>query len=215
MKNFIPEREKMVAIIKSRGITDAAILNAMLKVPRHLFVSKDLRECAYDDTALPISHCQTISQPYIVAYMMQEVNLTNKSRVLEIGTGSGYQTALLAEICREVFTIEIVEELAVTALKLLQKLGYKNIRSKIDDGREGWINTTAFDAIIVTAKTEKLPPALISQLAVSGKMIIPIQKSPDKQVLIKISKESEDNDYTSEELLNVRFVPLVSPSEIH
>ena len=209
MKNFVAERNSLVSILINEGIKKESVLKAILKVPRHLFVNNKLEKYAYDNTALPINHSQTISQPYIVAFMTQEAQLSHNSKVLEIGTGSGYQTAILAEICKEVFTIERIQELSNKACALLKKLGYKNIHFKLGDGHEGWETSAPFDAIIVTAKAESLPKALLQQLVVGGHIIIPLQKSIEKQTLVKITKLSQNEDYITEDLLDVRFAPMV------
>lgn len=203
------ERDQLVSALKNEGIKDDAVLKAILEVPRHVFIDKKLEKQAYDNTALPIGYAQTISQPFIVAFMTQQAQLNYNSKVLEIGTGSGYQAAILAEICKEVFTIEWIEQLSNNAAQLLKKLGYKNINFKVGDGKGGWGNAAPFDAIIVTAKAMKIPEALIQQLVVGGCMIIPLQKTSDKQVLVKITKKSDDNSYNIEELSDVRFVPLL------
>jgi len=208
-KKFFVERNRMVSIVRNEGVKEQAVLKAMLKVPRHLFVNKELEEYAYDNRPLPINNAQTISQPYIVAFMIQEAQLSCNSRVLEIGTGSGYQTAIIAEICKEVFTIEIIEQLANNAFMLLGKLGYKNIHFKLGDGREGWPAAAPFDAIIVTAKAESPPKALFNQLAINGRMIIPLQKTLDRQTLVKFTKKFKASECIIEDLLDVRFVPLV------
>lgn len=209
MNNHNIERNELVSALKNEGIKEDAVLKAVLKVPRHIFIDKKLEKQAYDNTALPIGYSQTISQPFIVAFMTQQAQLNYNSKVLEIGTGSGYQTAILAEICKEVFTIERIEQLSNEASELLKKLGYKSINFKIGDGKEGWGSMAPFDAIIVTARAQKIPETLIQQLAVGGRMIIPLQKTPNKQVLVKITKKSKNNSYNIEELLDVRFVPLV------
>ncbi len=209
MKNFTVERNRIVSVIRDEGIKEKSVLDAMLKVPRHFFVPKDLEEYAYDNRALPIGYSQTISQPYIVAFMTQEAQLNYNSRVLEIGTGSGYQTAILAEICKEVFTIEIIEQLSNNAFTLLKKLGYHNVHFKVGNGHDGWLTAAPFDAIIVTAKAESLPKTLLHQLVIGGRMIIPLQKTVDEQVLVKITKRTQSDDYSIEDLLDVRFVPMV------
>ncbi len=208
IKNLTDKRKMLVSALNVEGINNQAVLKAIRKIPRHEFVDKELEEYAYDNRPLPIKHDQTISQPYIVAYMVQAANLNSNSRVLEIGTGSGYMTAILAEICREVFTIEIREELARDATSLLKTFGYKNISFKIGDGNEGWPEAAPFDAIIASATAKKIPPALIQQLTIGGTMIIPLLKATGEQVLTQIIKVSHDN-YNSIDLLDVRFVPMV------
>lgn len=209
-KNFYHDRIQMVDLLKRYGISDQNVLNAMLKVKRHLFVSDDMRKYAYMDSSLKIDCGQTISQPYIVAFMTEAAALNKKSKVLEIGTGSGYQTAILAEICHEVCTVEIVGELSHSASTLLGQLGYSNIEFKISDGHEGWEEKGKFDAIIITAAAKELPKKLLEQLAVGGKMIVPIDEiTAANQILMKITKTSEHNEYTCEELLDVMFVPMI------
>ncbi len=206
-KNFSQKREKMVeSQIKNRGVKDPRILEAMKKVPRHRFVSREMIPYAYSDEPLSIGQGQTISQPYIVAYMTEILQLTGKERVLEIGTGSGYQAAILAEIVKEVYTIEILEELSLKAQKILRQLGYKNIYFKIGDGTLGWPEHAPYDGIIVTAAPSKIPEALQEQLRISGRMIIPVGSTFQELVLIFRGKKK----FKRKKLLPVRFVPLIS-----
>jgi len=160
--------------IKGRGITDPAVIRAISRVPRHLFVPEKYRDAAYSDQPLPIGYRQTISQPYIVAYMTENLQLSDQDRVLEIGTGSGYQTAVLAEIAKKVFTVEIIPGLAHRARQLFAALKYKNIVCRIGDGNSGWPEEALFDAIIVTAAAPEVPPPLIAQLKIGGRLIIPV-----------------------------------------
>lgn len=206
---FLHERKTMVSTIKKYGVKDEKVLSALLKVPRHLFVENERAQYAYADHPLPIGYAQTISQPYIVAFMTEAAQLDHTSRVLEIGTGSGYQAAILGEICNQVFTIEVIKELADRASRLLASLGYTNIQAKIGNGYEGWTKESNFDAIIVTAAAQILPEALLHQLSVGGRMIIPLQNEIGGQNLVKIIKTSHNNDYESELLLDVIFVPMV------
>lgn len=204
---FIQKRKKMVAEqIKARGITDKQVLGAMEKVRRHLFVVPELSNLAYEDTPLPIGHNQTISQPYIVAYMTQAAGLKPGERVLEIGTGSGYQAAILAEIVKEVYTIEILKPLADSAGERLKGLGYKNIFVKWGDGYKGWPEYAPFDAIIVTAAPDEIPQELLKQLKVGGRMVIPIG-SVFQELYLVVRTES---GIEKKNLLPVRFVPMVS-----
>jgi protein-L-isoaspartate(D-aspartate) O-methyltransferase len=205
-RNFAKERERMVRTqLASRGIKDQKVLDAMRKVPRHLFVPESMLSNAYCDEPLPIGEGQTISQPYIVAYMTEALSLKREDRVLEIGTGSGYQTAILAEIAQRVFTVELVKTLSHRAQKVLKKLHYTNIQFKIGDGTFGWEEHFPFDAIIVTAAPDKVPHYLEEQLKKGGKMIIPVGEAIQELVLI-IRGEKK---FKRKNLLPVRFVPLV------
>jgi len=205
-------REQMVVLLKEEGIKDENVLAVMLKVPRHAFVKSGVEEEAYVNTALPIDCSQTISQPYIVAFMTEAAQLNSNSKVLEIGTGSGYQAAILGEICKEVFTVEIIEELANKAANLLEKLSYRNVYVKFSNGYKGWPEKAPFDAIIVTAASKTLPIELVEQLSIGGRMIIPLESEAGRQILVRVIKTSQDNDYRLEDLLDVRFVPMVSSS---
>jgi protein-L-isoaspartate(D-aspartate) O-methyltransferase len=200
-------RERMVETqIKARGIKDERVLKAMLKVPRHLFVDEALKDQAYGDFPLPIGEGQTISQPYIVALMTEALELKGNERVLEIGTGSGYQTAILAELALWVYTIERFLTLLERAKKVLNELGYKNISFKLDDGTLGWKEAAPFDAIIVTAASPDIPPPLVEQLAEGGRMVIPIGDE-FSQTLIKGVKKGRK--LHTKALEPVRFVKLV------
>lgn len=182
----------------------------MRAVPRERFVSKAQRTRAREDTALPIEHAQTISQPSLVAYMTDALEMSAASRVLEIGTGSGYQTAILAEIAAEVFTIERIADLGATARLRLAECGYRNIRFRVGDGARGWPEAGPFDAIIVTAAPGRLPPALVEQLSRGGRLVVPVgSMSHDDQVLICLRKD-RDGVVSQRELGAVRFVPLIS-----
>lgn len=193
--------------IKRRGISDEATLKAILTIPRHQFVPQKYIEDAYGDHPLPIGEGQTISQPYIVALMTEQLKLKPSDKVLEIGTGSGYQAAVLSQICEEVYTIEIIPFLGEEAKKRLKDLGYDNIVVKIGDGYYGWEKHTSFDAIIVTAAATHIPPPLIKQLKVGGRMVIPIGGVFQVQRLMFIEKK-EDGKLISKNLIPVRFVPL-------
>jgi len=199
-------REKMVRDqIVSRGISDQLTLKAMQKVPRHLFVPAEYVSRAYNDSPLPIGHGQTISQPFIVAYMTEVVKPTSHKEALEIGTGSGYQAAVLAEIVKEVYSIEIVPELAKESAALLGKLGYENISCKYGDGYQGWKEHAPFDIIVVTAAAPEIPQPLIDQLAENGRLVIPVGPPSSIQELILVEKK---NGKTVEKRLTlVRFVP--------
>jgi protein-L-isoaspartate(D-aspartate) O-methyltransferase len=191
--------------IEKRGIKDSATLAAMRKVRRHLFVPSNAMEYAYDDRPLPIGYGQTISQPYIVAYMTEVLKLKPGARVLEIGTGSGYQAAVLAEIVKEVYTIEIVDALSKEASNRLSKLNYKNVQVKTADGYHGWKDKAPFDAIIVTAAAEHIPPPLLEQLKDSCRMIIPVGSPFMTQQLMLIEKINGKTRTKS--MMPVRFVP--------
>jgi protein-L-isoaspartate(D-aspartate) O-methyltransferase len=199
-------RARMVETqIRARGVTDPRVIEAMRKVPRHLFVPPGLGDRAYDDTPLPIGHDQTISQPYIVAYMTEVLELAPTHRVLEIGTGSGYQAAVLAELVKEVYTIEIVEPLARSATRVLAELGYRNVHVRSGNGYLGWPEAAPFDRVIVTAAPDEAPPALVAQLAVGGLMVVPVGRVD--QVITIIRKTA--TGVVTRTTLPVRFVPMV------
>ena len=203
---YVKTRDEMVTEqIENRRITNQPTLDAIRKVPRHKFVPPNLIDKAYDDGPLPIGYGQTISQPYIVAYMTEAIDPKSDQKVLEIGTGSGYQAAVLSEIVDSVFTIEIITELYNSSKKRLQDIGYKNVSCKNADGYYGWKEFAPFDAIIVTAAAEYIPPPLIKQLKDGGKMIIPVGSPFLNQTLILVEKSGEEITTTS--LLPVRFVP--------
>ena len=194
--------------IRARGVRDARVLAAVAKVPRHLFVPEALRVHAYADEPLPIGHGQTISQPYIVAYMTEALALRGGEKVLEIGTGSGYQTAVLAELAGEVWTVEIVEPLARQARAVLDALGYANIRYRLGDGSAGWPGEGPFDAIIVTAAAAVMPAALEEELGRGGRLIVPVGTDLQELYLVRRTVRGIERD----RLLSVRFVPLVRAS---
>jgi protein-L-isoaspartate(D-aspartate) O-methyltransferase len=207
-KKFIELRHNMVVSqLINRNIKDTNVLDAMEKIPRHLFVDKNYSNEAYSDYPLPIIMGQTISQPYIVALMTQELELTNKDKILEIGTGSGYQTAILAEIAKEVFTVETINELLIKAQNVLESLDYKNIYFKNSDGYKGWLEEAPFDKIIVTAAPKEIPDLLTGQLKNKGIMLIPIGFPGQTQSLFKVTKFG--NDIIKEEICGVAFVPLI------
>ncbi len=186
---------------------DARVMDALRKVPRHQFVPSQLKRVAYANRPLPIGHGQTISQPYIVAIMTDLINVDQDDRVLEIGTGSGYQAAILSEMVKDVFSIEIIEPLMKSAKKRLKNLGYDNIHLRLADGYHGWEEKAPFDAIIVTAATSHIPPPLIKQLRRGGKMIIPVGGPFMIQHLVMVEKD-ENGISKTRQLLPVRFVPL-------
>ncbi|NOR11937.1 MAG: protein-L-isoaspartate(D-aspartate) O-methyltransferase [Candidatus Aminicenantes bacterium] len=207
-KTYTEERESMVSTqIKSRGIKDVNVLEAMEKVPRHLFVPENMRKLAYNDEPLPIGNGQTISQPYIVAYMTEVLQLSVEEKVLEVGTGSGYQAAVLAEIAKEVFTVEIIDGLSKNAQEVLQEEGYTNIHFRVGDGSYGWEENAPYDAIMVTAAPSEVPKALQDQLKIGGRMIVPVGDAFQELVLIVREKRK----FKKKKLLPVRFVPLVKP----
>ena len=204
--DYKAQRENMVTSqLMARDIVHPATLKAMREVERHEFVPASQRKYAYSDQPLPIGNRQTISQPYIVAYMTQQLKPKRKQRVLEIGTGSGYQAAVLATIVDSVYTIEIVEPLGIEATKRLQRLGYDNVVTKIGDGYHGWPDKAPFDAIIVTAAVEEIPPALLDQLAEGGRMIIPVGPSRFHSNLILVTKKN--GKLKMRKRIPVAFVP--------
>jgi protein-L-isoaspartate(D-aspartate) O-methyltransferase len=191
--------------IISRGIQDSWVIKAVSEVPRELFVPNELKSLAYEDSPLPIGYKQTISQPFIVAFMTESAGLDQNSRVLEIGTGCGYQAAILSKLCKEVYSIEVLKPLGEEAAIRLKKLGYKNIHLRIGDGYKGWPENSPFDAIIVTAAPEDVPQALIDQLKEGGRLIIPV--GTFVQELIRITRIKDK--IKKENLMPVRFVPMV------
>ncbi len=207
------ERERMVRHqIESPGwmreaVSDRAVLRAMRDVPRHAFVPRDLQKDAYDDTPLPIGHGQTISQPYIVAVMTERLRLDSGSKVLEIGTGSGYQAAVLAELTPHVYTVEIIEPLAKAAEAALAREGYNDVHVRAGDGYFGWPEAAPFDAIVVTCAAGHLPPPLWDQIKPGGRIVIPIGGTFSVQRLVVIEK-TEEGKRRSESVMDVRFVPL-------
>ena len=207
MIDFPKARLKMVEEqIFSRGIKDAKLIEAMKKIPRHLFVEEALQSQAYNDHPLPIGEKQTISQPYMVALMTEALLLTGREKVLEIGTGSGYQTAILAELSEKVFSIERIRPLAIRARKLLYELGYFNVEIKIFDGTLGWMEESPFDVIVVTAGSPDIPQTLLDQLAIGGKLVIPVGDA-FVQDLIRVIKTEEG--VKKEDLGGCRFVKLI------
>ena len=197
--------------IKARGISDAKVLQAMGKVPRHLLVDEYIRDRVYEDYPLPIGEGQTISQPYVVALMTESLKLKPGDKVLEIGTGSGYQAVILAEIVKDVYTIEIRRGLAEKAEKRVNELGYKNIRIKYGDGYFGWEEQAPFDAIIITASANHIPPPLIKQLKEGGRLIIPLGSTVYYQTLTLATKIKGELDL--EQISSVVFVPMVGEME--
>ena len=193
--------------LRPRGITERAVLDAMARVPRHRFVPERYQHLAYADHPLPIGYDQTISQPYIVAYMTEAAEISPGDKVLEIGTGSGYQAAILGELAREVYTIEIIPELAERSRAELRELGYANVHVRTGDGYAGWPEHAPFDAIVVTAAPDHVPPALVGQLAVNARMVIPVGRGEQFMRVITKTERGVVEDTT----LAVQFVPLVRP----
>lgn len=205
---FVERRYNMVETqIQSRGITDDKVLNAFRKVPPHRFVLPEYISSAYNDSPLPITDGQTISQPYIVAFMTDVLELKHSDKVLEIGTGSGYQAAILAEMCDSVFTIEIFKTMGEKAKGLFDELGYQNIFTKIGDGYKGWPEQAPFDAIIVTCSPTHIPPQLKDQLAEGGRMIIPVGESFVQSLVLLKKKRGKIKEV---DVLPVRFVPMIN-----
>ena len=205
---YLKARKKMVEeqlASWSRGIKDKRVLDAMEKVPRHEFVPDDLKDQAYEDCPLPIGYGQTISQPYIVAFMTEQLNPKPDDRVLEIGTGSGYQAAVLSLLVKEVYSIEIIEPLAKRAEETCKRLGYTNVFIKAGDGYRGWPEKAPFDSIIVTCAPEKIPEPLIEQLKEGGRMIIPVGPIWDQSLYLLVKKGKE---IQKQAVLPVRFVPM-------
>lgn len=208
-EDYSLQRKRMVKRqIIARGVKDKKVIETMEKVPRHLFVPDKFREYSYYDQPLPIGLEQTISQPYIVALMTEMLDIDDDDVVLEIGTGSGYQAAVLSEIAKEVFTIEIIEELGLQVRERLEKLGYNNVNARIADGYLGWPEKAPFDAIIVTAAAKKIPDPLIEQLKPGGKMVIPVNSTFLGQDLLIVEKDKEGK-INIQKTIPVRFVPLV------
>jgi len=205
--HFQAERERMVRRqLAERGIREARVLDAMSRVPRHEFVPETLRQEAYEDHPLPIGEGQTISQPYIVAAMLEHLALQATDRVLEVGTGSGYVTALLSLLCAEVYSVERHAQLAALAESTLHRLGYRNMKIRVGDGSQGWPEYAPFDAILVSAATPEMPPALFAQLREGGRLVVPVgpPSSQELQLIGKIGGEPEVRV-----LEGCRFVPLV------
>jgi protein-L-isoaspartate(D-aspartate) O-methyltransferase len=211
--DFAAERQRMVQQqLKARGINNQRVLAAMAKVPREEFVPPESRGASYADGPLPIGYGQTISQPYIVAFMTEELQLKPSDRVLEIGTGSGYQAAILAELVAEVDTIEIVEPLAKNAETTLQRLGYKNVHVKAGDGYKGWPEGAPFDAIIVTCAPDRVPQPLTDQLKDGGRMIIPVGERFAQELYLL---EKKNGHLKESAVLPVRFVPMAGQATEH
>lgn len=206
--DFAKARERMVSdqlAAAGRGITNTAVLGAMRKVPRHELVPANVRGSAYADYPLPIGHGQTISQPFIVAFMTQELDPKPGDKILEVGTGSGYQAAVLAELGAEVYTIEIVKELALRAEADLRRLGYTNVQVRAGDGYQGWAEAAPFDAIIVTCAPTKIPEPLTRQLKEGGRMVIPVGETWNQELVLLLKEKGR---LVRKNVLPVRFVPM-------
>ena len=199
--------------IASRGIKNPEVLRVMGEMPRHLFVPANVREQAYEDRPVPIGHGQTISQPFIVGFMTELLDVQSSHRILEIGTGSGYQAAILSKLVKEVFTMEIVPELAQSAEALFRRLGYKNIFVRSGNGYLGWPEASPFDRIIVTAAPPEIPQVLIDQLKPGGRLLAPVGSSPANQQIIMVEK-TKDGKVVERAVLPVRFVPMVRPQDV-
>jgi protein-L-isoaspartate(D-aspartate) O-methyltransferase len=210
MDRYTKQRMKMVDTqIRARGVKDVHLLKVMQTIPRHLFVEEAMMDQAYNDNPLPIGEKQTISQPYIVALMTEAMSLTGKEKVLEIGTGSGYQTAILAQLADRVFSIERVASLAGRARKMLDYLNAFNVAIRVGDGTYGWNEEAPFDAILITAGAPKVPSILVAQLSLGGRLVIPVG-SRSTQTLLKVTRLSEDiHDVKKEDLGGCRFVDLI------
>jgi protein-L-isoaspartate(D-aspartate) O-methyltransferase len=209
MNDFTVLREAMVSEqLEARGIRDPAVLAAMREIPREEFVPPEMQWGAYDDNPLPIGEGQTISQPYMVAYMSEALGLSRESRVLEIGTGSGYAAAVLSRIVDRVYTVERLAALARTARERLYRLGYTNVHVLVGDGSMGWPEHAPYDAIVVTAGAPGVPKLLAEQLAVGGRLVIPVGADPFSQLLVRVRRTGE-SEFREEGLFEVRFVPLV------
>jgi protein-L-isoaspartate(D-aspartate) O-methyltransferase len=211
--NFAAQRQRMVIEqLKARGISDERVLNVMNKVPREEFVPADAKTSSYADQALPIGQGQTISQPYVAAFMTEQLRLRSGDHVLEVGTGSGYQAAILAELVSEVYSIEIVEPLAKNAEATLQRLGYENVHVKIGDGYKGWPEAAPFDAIIVTCAPDKVPQPLVDQLKDDGRLVIPVGDRFAQELYLL---EKKNGQLKQSATLAVRFVPMTGEASEH
>jgi len=201
-------RARLIMELRQGGVTDRDVLAAMERVPRDAFVPDFFKDRAWDNTALPIGAAQTISQPLIVGLMSQALEVKKLMKVLEIGTGSGYQTAILAKLCRRVYTVERIKELLTGAESILEKLHIRNVTAKLDDGSRGWPEQAPFDRIIVTAAAPKVPETLLHQLGTGGVMIVPVGAEAEDQILVRIRRD-DAGGFHHEFLTGVRFVPMV------
>jgi protein-L-isoaspartate(D-aspartate) O-methyltransferase len=207
--DYRAQRERLVRdSMEARGLRNQAVLKAMRETPRHEFMPQDVRRYAYEDRPVPIGYNQTISQPSLVAYMTEALDVNKQDRVLEIGTGSGYQAAILAAVAKEVYSIEIVPELAKSSAATLKRLGYQNVITREGNGYLGWPEQAPFDRIILTAAPPELPQALVDQLKPGGRLLAPVGRSPLEQQLLLVEK-SKDGKVTRRPVLPVQFVPMV------
>lgn len=210
MSNFLPQKAKLLMALRAQAIMQPDILAAIETLPRELFIPESLHNHAYENASLPIGHKQTISQPYIVALMTQSLELKKTHRVLEIGTGSGYQAAILSRLCRRVYTLERLRPLLVSAEKRLKELQISNITYRHADGAKGWPEAAPFDRIIITCQVAEIPPVLLDQLKIGGILLAPVGPS-GKEELVRVKRESDGFEY--ENLMPVRFVPMVSGTD--
>lgn len=208
MNAFSPREIMVRDHLQRRGIQDEAVLNAMKTVPREEFIPEDIRHFAYQDSPLPIGHGQTISQPFIVAKMVERLELGPEDKVLEIGAGSGYGAAILSRVAKTVYTVERYESLAVRAREKLKELGYDNVHVIVNDGSLGWPDEAPYDGIVATAGAPRVPKSLKAQLAIGGRMVLPVGSVPEQQILIRLRK-TDENEFSEETLEAVRFVPMV------
>lgn len=206
--SYSTQSKELLDGIRAKGVKDELVLKALASVPRHIFVSDELKSSSYDDNPLPIGGGQTISQPFIVAYMTESLRLKGNERVLEIGTGSGYQAAVLSKLVKHVYSIEIIPELAEKAKNALTACGITNVSQKVGDGYQGWIEESPFDAVIITAAPPAIPSKLVEQLKVGGVLLAPVGESSEAQWLVRLTKQA-DGSFAKEALMPVRFVPMV------
>ena len=211
---FNKNNDDLILELKENGITDKGILTAIKKVPRELFVNEISNQWAYENKPLPIECGQTISQPYVVAYMIQCLKIKKADKILEIGTGTGYQTAIISHLCQKIYTIEIFNKLFQQAKTNINKLKIKNVTYKLGNGVNGWEEKILFDAIIVSAASKKIPPKLLNNLKIHGNLIIPKKYPLENQKLILI-KKTDKNSFDQKELFDVKFVPLLSNNVEH
>ena len=210
MSNFLPQKAKLLMALRAQAIMQPDILAAIETLPRELFIPESLHNHAYENASLPIGHKQTISQPYIVALMTQSLELKKTHRVLEIGTGSGYQAAILSRLCRRVYTLDRLRPLLVSAEKRLKKLQISNITYRHADGAKGWPEAAPFDRIIITCQVAEIPPVLLDQLKIGGILLAPVGPS-GKEELVRVKRESDE--FKHEKLIPVRFVPMLSGTD--